>query len=175
MGRRSGRADPWSAYLPQYLETRRWFLAKRRRVRSVAIHDSRCRFAPGYGYIIIVRIDYNEGEHDLYALPLALATGEKAEQVIRRNQPDLVLADVLACAMARAVLCYGALWDEEFNNSLARSNRAPPQIPRRTRGTLGMAHCGLSFTLGPPASESEPVAAFPLSAAILQSRSAIAS
>ncbi len=101
--------------LPQFLETRRWFLAKRRRVRSVAIFDS-IPIRPGFGYIVIVRIDYNEGEHELYALPLALAVGEKAEQV-ERESSDLVLAEVLHKDGTRGVV-YGALWDADFNNSL---------------------------------------------------------
>jgi len=101
--------------LPGFLESRRWFLAKRRRVRAVAIYDS-IPIRPGFGYIVIVRIDYNEGEPELYALPLALAIDEKAEQV-RREYADLVLADVLHRDGTRG-LVYGALWDTDFNNSL---------------------------------------------------------
>ena len=102
-------------FLPSYLESRRWFLAKRRRVLAVSILDS-IAVRQDFGYIIIVKIDLSEGEPEFYALPLALATGERAEQV-QREYSGLVLANVLHQDGTRGVV-YGALWDTDFNNSL---------------------------------------------------------
>ena len=101
--------------LPSFVESRRWFLARRRRVRAVSVQDS-LPVQPGASYIVIVRIDYDEGEPELYTLPLALATGTKADKV-RREFADLVLADVQHPDGTSGVI-YGALWDDEFNNAL---------------------------------------------------------
>ncbi|MDQ6676585.1 MAG: maltose alpha-D-glucosyltransferase [Acidobacteriota bacterium] len=101
--------------LPKFLESRRWFLAKRKRIRAVSIQD-RLPVRPGLGYVVLVRIDYDEGEPDIYGLPLALATGEKAEHV-RREYADLVLAEALHQDGTRGVV-YGALWDKDFNAAL---------------------------------------------------------
>ena len=116
----------------------------------MAIHDT-VPIRAGYGYIVIVRIDYNEGEHELYALPLALATGEKAEQV-RRESSDLVLADVLHPDGTRGVV-FGALWDTEFNNSLLEAVARRRKF-RGERGELSAWRTAeFHFALGQPASE----------------------
>ncbi len=101
--------------LPGFISSRRWFLARRRRVRSVVIFDS-LPVRPGLAYIVIVKIAYDEGEPEFYTLPLALVIGEKAEQV-RRDYADLILAEVVREDGARGAI-YGALWDIDFNNSL---------------------------------------------------------
>jgi maltose alpha-D-glucosyltransferase/alpha-amylase len=101
--------------LPSFIESRRWFLARRRRVRGVSVQDY-LPVQPAASYIVIVRIDYDEGEPELYTLPLALATGGKADKV-RREFADLILADVLHQDGTSGVI-YGALWDDDFNNAL---------------------------------------------------------
>jgi maltose alpha-D-glucosyltransferase / alpha-amylase len=101
--------------LPRFLTSREWFLSKDRRIRQVAVHD----FIPirqESSYIAIARIEYSEGEPELYGLPLSLGMDAKAEDT-QRDFADYILAEVENAAGGKAVI-YGALWDRDFCNSL---------------------------------------------------------
>ncbi len=101
--------------LPQFLSSRRWFLGKRRRIRSVAVHDL-IPIEKERSALIIVRLDYDDGEPDAYGLSLALALGEKADRV-RRDSAEVILTEVRNAAGEQGVV-FGALWDKNFSNAL---------------------------------------------------------
>ena len=97
-------ADSWEALvvgeargsleerLPDHLRGRRWFTERRRRVISASIvetilvADEQAPF-----FITLVRVEYAQREPDLYVLPMAWATGARAEE-IERTRADLVIA-----------------------------------------------------------------------------------
>ena len=81
------------AALPAWLRSRRWYGAKARRTRSIALRDViplpevdglEARLA-------LLEIEYVEGEADLYALPLALADPVRAER-LRLEAPGTEIA-----------------------------------------------------------------------------------
>ncbi len=70
--------------LPQYLQARRWFRSKARHIKTVQIvdtipiHRGACA-----AYILLVNVDYTEGDAEVYVLPLTFVTGDRAEQLLQ--------------------------------------------------------------------------------------------
>ena len=101
------------ALLPDYLRARRWFRGKARPMRSVQILDalrvpypemgeagSMAAEKPAVGEatgplheacIVPVRVDYAEGEPEIYILPLVYAPPERARDITER-QPGAMVA-----------------------------------------------------------------------------------
>lgn len=80
------------AALPEVLRSRRWYAAKDRRIQSVRV-QTRVPLA-GEGprvELLVLEVDYLEGEPERYFLPLAHLTSRDAEEV-RRDHPEAVLA-----------------------------------------------------------------------------------
>jgi maltose alpha-D-glucosyltransferase/alpha-amylase len=101
--------------LPRFLASRRWFLGKRRRIRAVSVHDL-IPVEKDLSALIVVRIEYDSGEPELYALTLSLAVGEKAERV-RKESGEVILTEVASAAGEQGVV-FGAMWDKGFSNAL---------------------------------------------------------
>ena len=80
-----GLLDPRAAArlgpaLARWLAGRRWFGGKARVVRGVAIRDAvAVPMGEREARLALLRVDYEEGRPDLYALPLAFASGPRAE------------------------------------------------------------------------------------------------
>ena len=87
------RAELESA-IRRFLPSRRWFAGKARSIRSVSIVDAlpidgaRSRLA---ARILIVRVEFTEGESETYSMPLVLLEGERAENLLS-DSPRSVLA-----------------------------------------------------------------------------------
>ena len=116
--------------LPLVLSSRRWFLGKRRRIRSVSVMDI-ITVQKDLSALILVRIDYTEGEPEIYGLGLALAVGEKAERA-RRDSPDAILTEVRNAAGGERHSVRGRV-GPRFLDDFTGRNCSPAQVPRRTR------------------------------------------
>ncbi|MGH2460591.1 MAG: maltose alpha-D-glucosyltransferase [Chloroflexota bacterium] len=96
------------ALLASYFPTRAWGGQPARRIKGTRILDSlpldRGAAAPR---IVLVRIDYVEGDPETFAIPLALATAGGAER-LRAESPRLIVADVRQGGKRGRV---GALYD----------------------------------------------------------------
>jgi maltose alpha-D-glucosyltransferase/alpha-amylase len=77
--------------MPAFLRARRWFRGVNRVIRLTEIFDV-VRLPKSGGYLLLIRVEYGDGEPELYTLPLAVARGEGAaamERVLARLQaPD---------------------------------------------------------------------------------------
>jgi maltose alpha-D-glucosyltransferase/alpha-amylase len=108
------------AILPYYLKARLWFGGKERTIRSVNILEAnpftQARGRPKF-YIALLRVDYFEGEAETYMLPLAFATGERADQVLSEF-PQAVVARLQVEGEAEGGLLFDALWDKAFCETL---------------------------------------------------------
>jgi len=97
--------------LPSFLKTRRWFTGKGRRVRVAQVVDvvpvSKLDSA-----FLFVNVDYSEGDPETYLLPVKLAQGEHARQILD-EMPDMVVVRLRGPEQTEGVL-YGALSDGEF-------------------------------------------------------------
>lgn len=116
--------------LPDFLQTRRWFLAKHRTILKLDVLDL-VAIPEISANIALVRVEYAEGDPDIYVMPGAIANAEVAEKLLAES-PDLVFARVQTKDGQQGVL-YSAIWDPRFSEALlgAISRR------RRFRGRFG--------------------------------------
>ncbi|HET7263815.1 MAG TPA: maltose alpha-D-glucosyltransferase [bacterium] len=92
-----------------FVRGRRWFGGKGRAVRAVAVEHAVRLPADGgasrrpvpegreegwAGYVLLLRVDYVEGDPEVYALPLAFAQAGAGADAVRRDLPGALIADV---------------------------------------------------------------------------------
>jgi maltose alpha-D-glucosyltransferase/alpha-amylase len=93
----SGRARAeFERAIARFLPGRRWFADKARTIRAVAISDciplTSGRSSLG-ARVLIVRVEFSEGEAETYSLPLSLVEGERAENLLA-DSPRSVVARI---------------------------------------------------------------------------------
>jgi len=119
--------------LPGYLFAHGW-LGQRGRVERLRLHDS-VALSDADGEvrveIAIVRVEYGEGETELFALPLAFATGS-LEAEVRAKSPLAQLAMIVRPGGEPAVL-----YDAFAAPASARAVLASLLAPGRLRGRVG--------------------------------------
>ena len=107
--------------LPAYLRTRRWFGRKARRIKGTQILDAiSVPYHDGNGYVAMVQVDYTEGDPDTYAMPLAFAGGERAEQ-LTRELPRTIVARLKTRGSVNEGVLYDALAEPAFCDALLGS------------------------------------------------------
>jgi len=68
--------------LPDYLRTRRWFGGKARRIRNASIADALPLSGnPASAVLVLVTVEYTEGDPETYAMHFAHATGARRDEV----------------------------------------------------------------------------------------------
>jgi maltose alpha-D-glucosyltransferase/alpha-amylase len=124
-----------TALLPSFLRQRRWFLGRSRPIRSAGIQDV-IPFPRAESYLVILRVEYSQGEPENYVVPLSIARGEAA--TVLEEKPQVVMARLEGPDGARGVL-YSGLRNPAFCNELvgviARRRRFPGE-----HGELTGAH-----------------------------------
>jgi maltose alpha-D-glucosyltransferase/alpha-amylase len=123
------------AALSGYIGQRRWFGSKARYTRSVEVEDAiSMPYDTSVAHLVLVRIEYTEGEPETYLLPVTFATEERAVQVLT-DMPQAIIAHLKLGRKGseRAGVIYDALVEQGFRNALlkAMSRR------RRFRGEKG--------------------------------------
>jgi len=117
------------AILPYYLKARRWFGGKAQPIRSVDILEAipivQARRRPQF-YAALLKVHYFEGEPETYMLPLAFATGERAEHLLSEF-PQAAVVRLQVEGEAEGGLLFDALWDGAFCDALLQA------IARRQR------------------------------------------
>jgi maltose alpha-D-glucosyltransferase / alpha-amylase len=101
--------------LPSFLRKRRWYLGASRTIRLIEVMDV-VPVPETSAYILLLRIQYTQGEADMYTLPLSVARSERPEFLARLEHPD-----------GSSGVLYGALRDPDFGiallNAMARRQR----------------------------------------------------
>jgi maltose alpha-D-glucosyltransferase / alpha-amylase len=83
--------DALQSVLARYLPTRRWFGGKARSVKSARVRDAlRLPGGSDAGIIVLAEVSYTEGDGDTYLLPLAFASGQRAQSLLEGNQHSVV-------------------------------------------------------------------------------------
>ena len=95
--------------LPHFLRGRRWFLGGNRIVRMAEIHDV-ITLPKSRSYLVLIRVEYTDGEPEFYTLPLTLAIGGEGEF-------ESVLANLQAIDGATGVL-HSAFPNRDFADEL---------------------------------------------------------
>src|SRR5690606_26352940 len=98
------------AALPAILRGRRWYGAKSKVLRSARILDV---VPVDRGALLLVRTELASGEGETYAMPLAIASGERAHALLR-DEPHAVLADVSLAGNGADAVLYDALEEPGF-------------------------------------------------------------
>jgi maltose alpha-D-glucosyltransferase/alpha-amylase len=70
--------SPLESTLARYVPRRRWFRSKSRRVREARLLDAVTLDETGDIRLVVVEIHFDEGDSELYALPLGVERAEKA-------------------------------------------------------------------------------------------------
>ncbi|MES2394252.1 MAG: maltose alpha-D-glucosyltransferase, partial [Acidobacteriota bacterium] len=102
------------AALPAYIAQQRWFGGKSRSIQTARIATSTP--VPNSAAILaLVEVSYSEGPPELYQLPLALASGEEAEQ-LRTQSPNAIVTTIDTASPP--ALLYDASASEAFRGAL---------------------------------------------------------
>jgi maltose alpha-D-glucosyltransferase/alpha-amylase len=129
-GRRRGDLE---RALVRFLPTRRWFAGKARRIRGVSIRDAvpiTGPRSPLTARVMIVRVEFAEGEPETYSVPLALVEGDRAERLLQ-EAPQSVVAHVER--PGEPALVAEALGDPDVGRALLDAVRRR----RRFKGSAG--------------------------------------
>lgn len=107
--------------LPAYLLSRRWFGAKARQIRAVHIWDA---IPVGSGtqtsVVVLARVEYAEGAGDRYVLPLTVASGDRAVEVLR-DLPHAVVSRLEIGDSGEMGVLYDAVQEPHFCMALLGS------------------------------------------------------
>jgi maltose alpha-D-glucosyltransferase/alpha-amylase len=102
--------------LPRYLADRRWFRGKSRRITRTRISDVvPISYDESQSAVIVVQVDYSEGDPEQYVLALSFATGDRAADLLTYQQHAILMR--LTAGEEEGVV-YDALWDQGFNDAL---------------------------------------------------------
>ena len=123
-----GKKENWfilEAVLLDYVKSQRWFRGKAREAWAAEIQDIiPVHFDSSTAYFTLLRVEYSEGEPEIYTVPLITAP-EQDEIEILKNHPRAVVARLKQRGKAGKSLLYDATVDRGFNNFLL------PAIKRR--------------------------------------------
>ncbi|HYH00377.1 MAG TPA: maltose alpha-D-glucosyltransferase [Terriglobales bacterium] len=96
------------------LKARPWFLAKNRTIRQVTVRDV-IQLGESSASVVLIEIDYTDGDPEMYVISLSIAAGEAAEELLR-DKPEVVLAR-LQSRHGMGVL-YSSIFDRKFSATL---------------------------------------------------------
>ncbi|MGH9347303.1 MAG: maltose alpha-D-glucosyltransferase [Vicinamibacterales bacterium] len=114
--------------LVPFLQRQRWFGGKARPVTAARFVDwTTLRKGTNPSFFAIVEIDYRDGSHERYALPLAMASGSEAERIDRESH-SAVLARITG---ARKGVMYDGLFDDGMCTMLLSSIHQRGFVPTR--------------------------------------------
>jgi maltose alpha-D-glucosyltransferase/alpha-amylase len=121
--------------LPRMLRARPWFASKKRTIRQVIVGDV-IPLPETSAHILLVNIEYTDGDPDTLTIPLSLATGDQAETILR-DQLHAVLAKLQGLPDPQSIL-YGAVFDREFSDALLKAMLRRRRIKGERGDIVGM-------------------------------------
>jgi maltose alpha-D-glucosyltransferase / alpha-amylase len=126
--------------LADYVRARPWFQGAGRRARGAQVAE--VLPLPGtQARLALLRLDYAEGDPELYALPLAWASGAAAELLRHEGAPHSLVAELRAGG--RDGLLYDALYDPAVVRALVAAISGRRRQPGGRGALVGAALRGL--------------------------------
>ena len=122
--------------LPSFLRGRPWFLSRNRRIRAVELADV-MHLPETSAYILLVRVEFDEGEPEIYQLPLSVARGQEVDQ-ISASLSEFILAHLESDDGTKGVFYSGfrdRLFPDVLLGMISRRRRL-----RGLRGELAGSH-----------------------------------
>lgn len=102
--------------LPDYLVHCRWFGGKARVRRAITLRDViPIEVDSSDAYVLLVNVDYAEGNAETYVLPIQIASGESAH-AIRQDHPQAVIAQFVDDG--EQTILFDAFFDPQFRAAL---------------------------------------------------------
>ncbi len=121
--------------LMSYVQTQRWFGGKARQIKSATFREIvPMAFDSTDASITQVQIEYTQEDPEIYVLPLAFASGEKADHICE-SQPNTVLAKLTV--REKDTEKTGCLYDAVFDKTFCRSLVEMIARRRHLRGSGG--------------------------------------
>ena len=104
--------------LAAYVKNRRWFGGQTREITSVAIRDAiGLPLATGRAFLLLLTVNYREGDAEEYLLPLAFGHGPQSEQLEQQSPQRLIAHLRLATPGIEGVL-YEPVGSADFSRAL---------------------------------------------------------
>jgi maltose alpha-D-glucosyltransferase/alpha-amylase len=134
------------AALLGYIRQRRWFGGKARYTRSAEIQDViAVPYDTAVAHLILVRVEYSEGEPETYLVPITFASGERAGRVFD-ELPQAVIAHLKFRDKEneRDALIYEAVVEQGFRDALLTAMARRRRL-KGERGELVASHTRTVF------------------------------
>lgn len=104
--------------LPRYVSKCRWFGAKRREIRTLTVKDVvKVEMDHSLTAILLLFMEYNEGDPETYMLPVSFAEGPERQQV-SEAWPNLVIATVRRESDGTEAVLYDPSSSKQFCRAL---------------------------------------------------------
>ena len=120
---RDGGREDLERLLPDYMHACRWFGGKARRMKAARIEDViPVPHATGTAWLLVIHVDYADGEPEVYQLPVA-ATGDEqlVESILRGRACSLIARLEDPRDNSRQVVLYDAISDKGFCTGLLQA------------------------------------------------------
>ena len=140
----AGRRELEESVLQSYISRQRWFGGKSRTIAGIKIDDWAV-FNQGVSALVIVQIQYAEGEPDTYLVTLGLLFGKGAD-ALREESPNALVARV-SSPEENGVL-HEAIFNDSASEALLALISAGGSIPSRQGTITGMPSSTLSALQG---------------------------
>jgi len=110
----------FEAALLRYARRSRWFGGKAKRTRNATILDAiAVPVHDATAYLIVLKVEYTDGEPESYLIPVAFAGGELASQVSSEPSKPVIATLEFRGALQRApMIAYDALASPDFRSAL---------------------------------------------------------
>jgi maltose alpha-D-glucosyltransferase/alpha-amylase len=148
----NGRRELEESVLQGYITRQRWFGGKSRTITGTKIEDWAI-FNQGVSTLVLVEVQYAEGESDTYLVTLGLLFG-KAADALRDESPNSLLARVISSA-AEGVL-HEAIFNDTASEALLALIAKSGQISSREGTVLGMVSSALGRLRGEAGDHATP-------------------
>jgi len=119
--RGNARATLEEAALPRYLRQSVWFDGKTRPILTTTIIETiTVPSEDGPAHLLLIKVQYVDGEPQVYSVPLAFAEGRQAVR-IRKELPHALVAEVRRQGTRHGSVIYDALWSRAFASALLQT------------------------------------------------------
>jgi maltose alpha-D-glucosyltransferase / alpha-amylase len=143
--------DELDTILAKYIQPRRWFASKSREIKSVRIHDAiPLPFNSERAFVLLMNVEYVQGDPEQYLLPLTFARGKDAVRVehhypyfvvcrinVQKNEHDGVLYDASGDPQFCAFLLDAIARRRSFKGEHGELEAWMGQAYKRIRGANG--------------------------------------
>jgi maltose alpha-D-glucosyltransferase / alpha-amylase len=145
------------AVLQEYIQSRPWFRSKANYIQSGLIKDVvPMPFLKSMAYIVILQVDFTDGEPEIYAIPVMVRRAEDLK-IVGEQYPSAFIAHLRIPGGSEECLLYDAMVDKQFNSFLLQSI----QRQRRFKGVSGEISAAPTRAFlergSPPEASLEPV------------------